>query len=161
TAFPREPWPSPIVRWQSMGGVTGKHSSDSAGPASASHAGPATPGKATRVSELERSAMYVAPAAGDVGDAARAEVGGAFGSRAQGVDYGVAGGVAEARGASAVTVAGKVDCAPGKFALASHEGRARLGEETAHAVQHRNQGEPSSVRALEGEAKQAGLDFAA
>lgn len=144
-----------------MGGVTGKRSSDGAGPGPASHEVHATPGKATRVGELERSAMYAAPAAGDVSDEARAEVGRAFGSRAQGVDYGVAGGAAEARGANAVTVAGKVDFAPGKLDLASHEGRARLGEETAHAVQQRNQGEPSSVRALEGEAKQAGVDFAA
>src|SRR5262249_24513801 len=33
-------------------------------------------------------------------------------------------------------------------------------EETAHAVQQSNRGEPSSVASLEGEAKQAGEDFA-
>lgn len=144
-----------------MGGVTGKRSSDGAGPPPASHGAhaTATPGKATRVGELERSAMHAPP--GDVSDAARAQVGGAFGARAQGVDYGVGGGAAEARGVNAVTVGGKVDFAPDKFDLESHDGRARLGEETAHAMQQGNQGEPSSVRALEGEAKQAGRDFAA
>src|SRR6185436_14357197 len=40
-------------------------------------------------------------------------------------------------------------------------GRARLGEETAHAVQQATPGRPASIASLEGEAKQAGLDFAA
>jgi len=119
----------------------------------------AAPGKATRVAELERSALHVGPA--DVSGAARAEVGSAFGARGQGVDYSVGGGSAEGRGVNAVTIGGKVDFAPGQFDPGGPDGRARLGEETAHAVQQSNQGAPASVGALEGEAKRAGLDFAA
>jgi hypothetical protein len=109
------------------------------------------PGKATLTGAL-------APAS--VTERARAEVGAAFGPRAQAVEYAVGEGAAEARGANALTTAGKVDFAPGKFDLTSLAGRARLGEETAHALQQTNPGPPATVQALEGEAKRAGLDFA-
>jgi Domain of unknown function (DUF4157) len=118
-------------------------------------------GKATATMALQRKAVEGAPSnAFDVSDVARAEVGSAFGAAAQGVAYQVGGGTAEARGANAITTGGKVDFAPGQFDLESHQGRARLGEETAHAVQQSNPGETSSVASLEGEAKQAGEDFA-
>lgn len=110
-----------------------------------------TPGKTTRVAELQRK----------VNDSAHGAVTGAFGPRAQGVEYAVGGGAADARGAHAVAIDGKVDFAPGRFDVDSREGRARLGEETAHAVQQSNPGAPASIASLEGEAKQAGLDFAA
>jgi len=111
---------------------------------------------------LQRKAAPADADAGavDVSHVARAEVGAAFGAAAHGVGYEVGGGAAQARGAHAVTTAGKVDFAPGRFDVESDEGRARLGEETAHAVQQSNRGEPSSVASLEGEAKQAGEDFA-
>lgn len=91
---------------------------------------------------------------------ARAEVASAFGPRARGVDYQVGGGAAQARGANAIAIAGKVDFAPGQYDLESPDGRARLGEETAHAMQQSNPGEASGVAALEGEAKRAGREFA-
>lgn len=130
------------------------------GSGAAGAAGPGSPGpgKTTLVQMLQ---VQGAPAgAHDVSGAARTEIGSAFGGAAQGVTYEVGGGAAEARGANAVTTGGKVDFAPGQFDLESHAGRARLGEETAHAVQQSNPGEPSSVASLEGEAKQAGEDFA-
>lgn len=119
----------------------------------------ASPGKSTLTEALQRTAASRAPV--DVSGEARGEVASAFGPRAHGVDYGVGGGAAEARGANAITIAGKVDFAPGQYDAGSPEGRARLGEETAHAVQQSNPGEPSSVASLEGEAKRAGSDFAA
>jgi hypothetical protein len=119
----------------------------------------ASPGKTTLTEALQRQAAPRAPA--DVSGEARAEVASAFGPRAHGVDYSVGGGAAEARGANAITIAGKVDFAPGQYDAGSPEGRARLGEETAHAMQQSNPGESSSVASLEGEAKRAGSDFAA
>ncbi len=97
----------------------------------------------------------------DVSAAASAAVGSAFGPRADGIDFAVGGGAADAIGANAVTTDRKVDFAPGQFDVASPDGKARLGEETAHAVQQATPGEPSTVDALEGEAKRAGQDFAA
>lgn len=119
----------------------------------------AWPGKRTLTEAVQRKAAPGAPA--DVSGEARAEVASAFGPRAHGVDYRIGGGAAEARGANAIAIAGKVDFAPGQYDVGSPEGRARLGEETAHALQQSNPGEPSSVASLEGEAKRAGSDFAA
>lgn len=145
-----------------MAGVVGKSRSSEAtggpaGPAGDDRGHP-TPGKATLTGGLDHALAPRPPTS--VSELARGEVGAAFGGRAQGVDYEVGGGAAEARGAHAVTSAGKVDFAPGKFDLTSLAGRARLGEETAHAVQQANPGPPATVAALEGEAKRAGLEFA-
>lgn len=134
-----------------MGEVEGKRRSIDSGRGGVRSDDPrGVPGKTTRTAALQNNAN----------DMARAEVGGGFGARAESVEYAVGGGSAEARGANAVTIGGKVDFAPGAFDVDSREGRARLGEETAHAMQQSNPGAPSSVASLEGEAKQAGLDFA-
>src|SRR5262245_22621658 len=125
-----------------MGGVAGRRStgSDAADPVRGGPVG-ASPGKSTLTGALDRDITQQTPrGTQDVSEAARAEVAGAFGARAQSVDYTVGAGPAEARGASAVTIGGKVDFAPGKFDLDSPAGRARLGEETAHAVQQSNPG---------------------
>lgn len=111
----------------------------------------ASPGKSTLTEALQRQVAPRAPV--DVSGEARVEVAPAFGPRAHGVDYGIGGEAAEKRGANAITIAGKVDFAPGQYDVGSPEGRARLGEETAHAAQQSNPGEPSSVASLEGEAK--------
>lgn len=141
-----------------MAGVAGRRSSgsDAADPVRTGSVG-ASPGKSTLTGALDQQTPRGTQ---DVSTAARAEVAGAFGPRAQSVDYTVGAGPAEARGVNAVTIGGKVDFAPGKFDLDSAQGRARLGEETAHAVQQSNPGARSGVRALEGEAKQAGAEFA-
>jgi hypothetical protein len=147
-----------------MGGVAGKHKTDDGGPdPGRSRAASGVPGKTTLTAALDEALARerVQRTPRDVSEAARAEVGAAFGPRVQGVDYAVGAGPAEARDANAVTVAGQVDFAPSKFEVESSEGRARLGEETAHALQQSNSGKPSTVDALEGEAKQAGADFAA
>jgi hypothetical protein len=143
-----------------MAGIDGKRRASGDGPAAGTRGDDAGggPGKTTRVAALQRDLAQHAPI--DVNHAARGAIGSAFGPAAGGAVYEVGGGAAEARGANAVTTDRKVDFAPGQFDPASREGRARLGEETAHAVQQANRGEPSSPAALEGEAKQAGEDFA-
>jgi Domain of unknown function (DUF4157) len=139
-----------------MGGVDSTRRSSGGGAGAArGDDGLGTPGKTTLTAALGPGA---APA--DVNATARAQAAPAFGAAAHGVHYAVGEGAAEARGANAVTTAGRVDFAPGKLDLVSDLGRARLGEETAHAVQQSNRGEPGTVASLEGEAKQAGLDFA-
>src|ERR1044071_8851209 len=143
-----------------MGGVAGKRTRDGAGldPVRAGGAS-ATPGKATLTGALDGTGAGPQTPR-DVSAVARSEISGAFGARGQSVDYAVGGGDAESRGANAVTIGGKVDFAPGKFDLDSRQGRARLGEETAHAIQQSNAGPHASVGALEGEAKRAGAAFA-
>jgi uncharacterized protein DUF4157 len=140
-------------------GHTGKAGGVGGGVTTSAGGAHASPGKRTLTEDLQRKAAPGAPA--DVSGEARAEVTSAFGSRAHGVDYSVGAGAAEARGANAITIAGKVDFAPGQYDAGSPDGRARLGEETAHAMQQSNPGEPSSVASLEGEAKRAGNEFAA
>src|SRR5215468_2896195 len=115
-----------------MGGVAGRRSpgSDAADPVRGGPVG-ASPGKSTLTGALDPGrelAQQTPRGTQDVSEAARAEVAGAFGARAQRVDYTVGAGPAEARGVNAVTIGGKVDFAPGKFDLESTEGRARLGE---------------------------------
>src|ERR1044071_4353766 len=127
-----------------MAGVAGRRSSgsDAADPVRAGPVG-ASPGKSTLTGALDQQTPRGTQ---DVSTAARAEVAGAFGGRAQSVDYTVGAGPAEARGVNAVTIGGKVDFAPGKFDLDSAQGRARLGEETAHAVQQPNPGARAGAR---------------
>jgi len=150
-----------VISSPAMAGIDGKRRSgdDGAGLGGArSDAAGGGPGKSTLTGALSRGMAPRTPV--DVSDPARAAVGSVFGPAAGGVDYAVGGGAAEARGVNAVTADRKVDFAPDQFDLASHAGRARLGEETAHAVQQGNRGDPSAAPALEGEAKQAGEDFA-